>query len=357
MIQWFFLDRVDTETAGTAITDQFDLIIQTLAHIAQATLALLQMTMSRAEVALQLPILEFMPISRAYNVAIHNLQISGKPPYFKYGTVTLFTIYRSKVMKIRPAAVAGTFYTAGAEGLRQLVNSLLDNAPVRSEELPKVLIVPHAGYVYSGATAAAAYSLLSNNRNRISRVVLLGPAHRVYLEGLAAPTADAFATPLGEIMLDREGIATALQLPCVISSDQAHELEHSLETQLPFLQVTLGDFKLLPLLVGHVAPELVAAVIDTLWGGNETLFVISTDLSHFHDYDTARERDQRTCGRILAGDTTLAGDDACGAAAVNGLLASAHGSALQCKLLAHCNSGDTAGDRQRVVGYGTFALH
>lgn len=260
-------------------------------------------------------------------------------------------------MKVRPAAVAGTFYEAQAGSLRQLVNSLLDNARERSAGQPKVLIVPHAGYVYSGATAAEAYSLLRNSGSGISRVVMLGPAHRVYLEGLAAPTHDAFATPLGEIALDRAGIAKALRLPGVISSDQAHEFEHSLETQLPFLQATLGEFKLLPLVVGHVAPEVVGAVIDTLWGGSETLFVISTDLSHFHDYDSARERDQRTCERILAGDTKLTGDDACGAAAVNGLLVSDHGRSLQRALLACCNSGDTAGDRQRVVGYGAFALH
>lgn len=261
-------------------------------------------------------------------------------------------------MRVRRAAVAGSFYEGGENALRQAVARLLDNAPGASErEAPKVLIVPHAGHMYSGATAAAAYRRLDCIASSLTRVVLLGPAHRVYLQGLAVPAVDAFATPLGPVLLDSEGIRRALQMPGVIASDKAHALEHSLEVQLPFLQATLDDFRLLPLVVGDADPDLVAGVIDAFWGGDETLILISTDLSHFHDYDTAVQHDGITCQRILSGASDLKGNDACGAAAVNGLMASRHGAALRRELVANCNSGDTAGDRSRVVGYGAFALY
>jgi len=261
-------------------------------------------------------------------------------------------------MKVRPAAVAGSFYEGREHALRLSVSRLLERAARDGEqEAPKVLIVPHAGHIYSGATAAAAYQRLRPVVSAISRVVLLGPAHRVYVQGLAVPTVQAFDTPLGPVLLDSEAIRRALQLPDVIASDEAHALEHSLEVQLPFLQASLEEFRLLPLVVGDAGPERVAAVIDAFWGGDETLVVVSTDLSHFHDYDTAVRHDETTCERILNGDSDLKGTDACGAAAVNGLMASRHGAALRRELVAHCNSGDTAGDRNRVVGYGAFALY
>lgn len=261
-------------------------------------------------------------------------------------------------MSTRPAAVAGSFYSGNSAALRELVQTLLLAARHQSSRRPKVLLVPHAGYVYSGATAAQAYGLLESEPGEApSRVVLLGPAHRVYLEGMAVPSVDSFTTPLGEVSLDREGIAQALQQPGVCTSDEAHSLEHSLEVQLPFLQQALGSFALTPIVVGKCPPATVGAVIDALWGGPETLIVVSTDLSHFHDYDTAQKHDQATCDRILAGDTGLKGTDACGAAVVNGLFHSENGSALECELLAHCNSGDSSGDLDRVVGYAAFALH
>lgn len=260
-------------------------------------------------------------------------------------------------MRKRNAAVAGSFYPGKQAELEQQVNSLLLAVPDAGLPPVKALIVPHAGYIYSGGTAATAYDCLRRRPRTPSRVVLLGPAHRVYLRGMAVPAAECFTTPLGDIPLDTAGIAQALALPGVQASDHAHELEHSLEVQLPFLQQVLGEFTLLPILVGESPPAEVAAVIDALWGGPETLVIVSSDLSHFHDYATARAHDEDTCGRILRGDTTLRGSDACGAAPINGLLHSAHGRSLQRKLLASCNSGDTGGDRQRVVGYGAFALY
>ena len=259
-------------------------------------------------------------------------------------------------MTVRTAAVAGSFYPGDRTALQTQVEALLRAAPAGDGPAPKVLVVPHAGYIYSGEIAARAYCLLQQAPEPPRRVVLIGPAHRVYLKGLAVPSVDEFATPLGEIPLDRAAIEQILSLPGVQASDEAHELEHSLEVQLPFLQTVLPAFTLVPVVVGHSPPGEVAAAVDTLWGGPETLVVVSSALSHFHDYATARSHDSATCERILAGDTTLDGQDACGAAALNGLLSSRCGSQLSPQLLACCNSGDTAGDRRRVVGYAAFRL-
>ncbi len=259
-------------------------------------------------------------------------------------------------MSIRHPAVAGQFYDADPACLRAHVAALLDSAPAESGPAPAALIVPHAGYVYSGATAARAYRLLEPIRDRIERVVLYGPAHRVPLEGMAVPAVDGFTTPLGDIPLDLASIERAASLPGVVRSDEAHRLEHSLEVQLPFLQSTLGEFSLVPVLVGWCTSQQVATVIDALWGGPETLVVVSTDLSHFHGYDEAQRLDALTCDRIIARDNSLRGEDACGAQVLNGLAASTRAGGLAIELLQRCNSGDTAGDRQRVVGYGAFAL-
>ena len=258
---------------------------------------------------------------------------------------------------VRRAAVAGMFYPGDEATLRQQLTQLLAGSPTDTQGPPKVLIVPHAGYVYSGATAARAYACLKAQRAQIKRVVLLGPAHRVYLQGMALPSVDRFATPLGEVALDRVTLNETASLPGVVVDDHAHALEHSLEVQLPFLQTMLGDFALVPVLVGDAAARDVAGVIDALWGGPETLVVVSTDLSHFHDYDAARALDARTCDRILARATDISGEDACGARALNGLLGADHMRDRSIELLARCNSGDTAGDRERVVGYGAFVAH
>jgi len=260
-------------------------------------------------------------------------------------------------MSTREAAVAGMFYESDRFRLRTQVDDLLDQATTHSRATPKVLIVPHAGYIYSGATAAQAYRSLEPHQEKINRVALLGPAHRVYLKGMAVPSADRFVTPLGEIELDRKSIQRITDLPSVIVSAEAHRLEHSLEVQLPFLQSVLNDFTLAPVVVGDCNAELVAAVIDELWGGTETLLVISSDLSHFHTYNEARQIDATTSGLILDKASNLSGDQACGAHAINGLMCSKHCQSLTVEMLDVCNSGDTAGDKNRVVGYGAFLLH
>ncbi len=260
-------------------------------------------------------------------------------------------------MKIRETAVAGTFYEANPERLRQVLASILDSSPAYSGSRPEALIVPHAGYAYSGSLAGQAYATLAPTADEISRVVLFGPAHRVSLRGMALPDADAFATPLGTVPLDLETISVASALPGVCLSNEAHRLEHSLEVQLPFLQTVLGQFSLIPVVVGDCEASTVAAVVDALWGGPETLLVVSTDLSHFHSYDEARLHDARTCSRLVKKDSTLNGRDACGAYALNGLISSEHCQSLTVEQLAICNSGDTAGNKDRVVGYGAFILH
>lgn len=258
-------------------------------------------------------------------------------------------------MKVRPAAVAGMFYPADTAVLERTVADLLAAAPA-ADDGAKAIIAPHAGYQYSGLTAACAYRLLEGRRDRIRRVVLLGPAHRVYLEGMALPSVDAFTTPLGDVPIDREGVEQALALPGTQVSDEAHAFEHSLEVHLPFLQALLDDFQLVPVVVG-VCPALqVQAVLEALWGGDETLVVVSSDLSHFHAYDEACEIDAGTTARIEAREPTLLGEEACGAYAVNGLLLTATAHDLQVRTLDTRNSGDTAGDRNRVVGYGAYAV-
>jgi MEMO1 family protein len=260
-------------------------------------------------------------------------------------------------MKIRPPAVAGLFYAANAHSLQATVAELLAAAPTPAKAAPKALIAPHAGYVYSGGVAAAAFATLRASAHSITRVVLIGPAHYVPVRGIAAPTVDAFETPLGRVPVDRDAIAAIADLPFVVQSDAAHVPEHALEVELPFLQAILGSFAVVPLLVGDAAPQQVGEVLRRLWGGPETLVVISSDLSHYHDYDTARRRDTATAAAIECGDWSRLGpDQACGALAVAGLLVEAGRRGLSAQRLALCNSGDTAGSRDRVVGYGAWMV-
>lgn len=258
---------------------------------------------------------------------------------------------------IRPAAVAGMFYPAHADALRSEVRALLADAhPPPPPRPPKALIAPHAGYVYSGPIAASAYATLGAARERIRRVVLLGPVHRVAVRGLALPGADRFATPLGEVEVDAAAIAALRELPQVVESPSAHALEHSLEVQLPFLQAALGDFRLVPLAVGDAAPAEVAQVLERVWGGTETLVVVSSDLSHYLPYEAARRIDADTLAAMLALEPRLDHRQACGATPVNGLLQLARRRGMRPALLDARNSGDTAGDRQRVVGYAALAF-
>jgi len=258
---------------------------------------------------------------------------------------------------VRPPAVAGTFYPGSARELERQVRELLSAAPARTDPPPKALIVPHAGYVYSGPVAASAYARLSPAQGRISRVVLLGPAHRVGFPGLALPDASAFATPLGRIELDAPAMIRSLELPQVRVLHAAHEQEHSLEVHLPFLQVVLGTFSLVPFVVGDASPAEVAEVLELLFGGDETLVVVSSDLSHYEDYATARRLDAATCAAIESLDVGAIGvNDACGRAPVRGLLALARARGLSPTTLDLRSSGDTAGPRDQVVGYGSWAF-
>jgi len=260
-------------------------------------------------------------------------------------------------MSTRQAAVAGTFYDADAGRLRQHIKQLLSADTALPETLPRVLIVPHAGYIYSGSTAAHAYRCLMRDPDQIKRVLLLGPAHRVYLKGMAIPSVERFTTPLGEVLLDQEALERIANLPAVQVSDEAHREEHSLEVQLPFLQSVLTEFTLVPVVVGGAEATQVAAVIDAVAEDPRTLVVISSDLSHFLSYRDARQIDAATCEHILQKSTTLSGEEACGARAINGLMASNKARSLEISLLHACNSGDTAGTPNRVVGYAAFALH
>ena len=256
---------------------------------------------------------------------------------------------------VRPPAVAGMFYPAEPGQLALDVQQLLAGA--RAHDLvPKALIAPHAGYIYSGAIAATAYATLRHIAARIRRVVLLGPTHRVAVRGLALPGADAFDTPLGRVVLDTAAASAIAHLPQVSVNAQAHELEHSLEVQLPFLQSVLSDFTLLPLAVGMATAEEVAEVLEIVWGGEETLIVISSDLSHFLPYATAQRVDNVTAQSILKLRQPIAHDQACGGTPINGLIVAAKKHHLTPHLLDLRNSGDTAGSRDQVVGYASFAF-
>jgi len=256
---------------------------------------------------------------------------------------------------VRPPSVAGMFYPADARQLAREVREFMDQA--RPHALaPKALIVPHAGYVYSGAIAASAYVTLKDNASRIRRVVLLGPTHRVAIRGLALPDSDAFETPLGRVKLDTDAAHSLAHLPQVSVSNGVHAQEHSLEVQLPFLQSVLDDFILLPLAVGSATANEVAGVLEALWGGDETLIVISSDLSHYLPYAAAQFADRKTADDILKLHQPINHEQACGGTPISGLIVAARKHHLKPHLLDLRNSGDTAGTLDRVVGYAAFAF-
>jgi MEMO1 family protein len=263
----------------------------------------------------------------------------------------------SQRAKIRPPAAAGLFYAGDPHQLQATVSELLGEVVPSANVLPKALIAPHAGYVYSGRVAAEAFATLRASAQSIARVVLIGPAHFVAVRGIAAPTADGFETPLGCVPVDRHALSAIGDLPFVIASDAPHAPEHSLEVELPFLQALLPNFAVVPLVIGDAAPQHVAEVLRRLWGGAETLIVVSSDLSHYHNYDTAQRLDAATAAAIERGDwESLGPDQACGYLAVAGLLVEAGRRRLTPQRLSLCNSGDTAGSRDRVVGYGAWAV-
>ena len=259
----------------------------------------------------------------------------------------------------RMPAVAGSFYPGNAVELESSIETYLNEvSEVSSPEKPLALIVPHAGYIYSGPVAASGYALLKPHADAIKRVVLLGPSHRVPLLGIATSSQDAFQTPLGEIPLDKETIQQLNQLPFVNSYDEAHLQEHSLEVQLPFLQKVLNDFSLVPLVIGQVDDQQVSELIETLWQSPDTLFLISSDLSHYLEYDKAKQCDKATCKSIEAlQPQNIHYEQACGRSGVAGMLLSAQKHHLHVKTLDLRNSGDTAGPRDRVVGYGCWLFY
>ncbi|MHC8509800.1 MAG: AmmeMemoRadiSam system protein B [Rhodospirillales bacterium] len=261
---------------------------------------------------------------------------------------------------IRPAAVAGRFYPGAKEDLSRLVGGLLDEAYARTNAdapVPKAIVAPHAGYVYSGAVAASAYARLAPAADSITRIVLLGPCHRVAVRGFAVSSADAFATPLGDMPVDTELREAALQIYGVKTFDETHTDEHALEVHLPFLQTMFPKAKVLPIVVGDIEAGAAARVIETLWGGPETLIVVSSDLSHYLDYDTAAEMDARTSAAVEAMDGAAIGSDqACGRAPLRGFLALAKSRGMAAETVDLRNSGDTAGSKDRVVGYGAWVF-
>lgn len=258
---------------------------------------------------------------------------------------------------IRQPAVAGTFYSANPEELKRSVGEMLAAARVQADTpCPKAIIAPHAGHMFSGPVAASVYARLAGGKDTISRVVLLGPSHRVGFRGIAATTAGTYRTPLGDIPLDSEAVARVAKMPGAGYLDQAHLQEHSLEVHLPFLQRMLGDFQLVPLVVGDASKEDVCGVLEALWGGPETLIVISSDLSHYHGYEEARQRDSRTSDKIVHLNANLSGEEACGCRPINGLLHLAGKRGLKVEQLDVRNSGDTAGPRDQVVGYGAYMI-
>lgn len=258
--------------------------------------------------------------------------------------------------RLRPAAVSGLFYPDSAHELESAVRRYLHEGEAESGLIgpARALIAPHAGYRYSGPIAGSSFRQLLVGGPPVERVVLLGPSHRYYFRGLALPDADAFETPLGNVPVDRELCERVSDLPYLQVSYQAHAQEHSLEVELPFLQEILGEFTLLPVVVGSASGESVAELLERVWTDPETLVVVSSDLSHFLAYDQAARLDADTANRVIDLRADLTGERACGAIPINGLLIAARRRSLSGKLLDLRNSGDTAGDRSRVVGYGAF---
>lgn len=257
---------------------------------------------------------------------------------------------------VRAPAVAGVFYPESRGELGALVDRLLDSAhPAAEARAPKAIVVPHAGYVYSGPIAASAFKLFQPISDRIQRIILIGPTHRAYIDGLASPGATALATPLGQIHVDEESLA---RIPEVVDDPRAHAREHSLEVQIPFLQRVAPNAKIIPLVVGQAPPEVVGRILERLWDGPETRIVISSDLSHYLPYEEGRHTDARTARRIATlGAQPIGPDEACGANGINGLLWVARKKQLRGRIVDLRSSGDTAGSREEVVGYGAFAFY
>jgi AmmeMemoRadiSam system protein B len=336
-------------------------------HEAQPPLALVQFAQTWANVALDAAVGEPVPVTRrkmrTFEFLFHTKRScsDGEGHTIEHARFAKFWEYRvgaPALLAIRTAAVAGLFYPAAAAELRGEIAELLGGTEtVAAAPVPKVLISPHAGYIYSGRVAAAGYRRLAPARERITRVVLLGPSHVVGFHGLAAASADGWQTPLGSVPVDRPLVVRLIEAKLIEVLDAAHAREHSLEVHLPFLQSALGGFALVPIVTGEASPQAVAAVLDAVWGGPETLIVVSTDFSHYLDYRTCQETDLQTAEAIERLDPDALGpESACGRVPVRGLLAVAKRRGMGIARLDLRNSRDTAGPRQRVVGYGSWAL-
>jgi len=263
--------------------------------------------------------------------------------------------WRPGKMQLRKPAVAGSFYPAQPDRLRRQVVELLTDARTALKITPKALIAPHAGYIYSGRIAALAFATLFDTASTFARIMLIGPAHYIAIRGVAFTAIDAFETPLGHVPVDHDGLNEITGLQFVSRNDAAHALEHAIEVELPFLQTVLPSFSLLPLVVGDATAHEVAQVLARLWSGPETLLVISSDLSHYHSYETARRLDATTAAAIENGDwASLGPGQACGYLPIAGLLIEANRHNFKARRLSLCNSGDTAGPRDQVVGYGAW---
>jgi AmmeMemoRadiSam system protein B len=259
---------------------------------------------------------------------------------------------------IREPAVAGYFYPADPGELSAMVDTLIDAAPVvNAPTSAHAYIVPHAGYIYSGGVAASAYASIKRSGRPLGRVIIIGPSHRVYLRGIAVPQADVFRTPLGDVPIDAKRKRALIRRGDVILSDAPHSLEHSLEVQLPFLQRLSNELEILPLVVGEASPHYVASMLADVFDDDDTLLLASSDLSHYLAYEQAQQQDAATDARIRAFANDLSGEQACGAVALNGVLTFAKRRHASITPLARLNSGDTVGDRSRVVGYGAYAIH
>ncbi|SDK33288.1 hypothetical protein SAMN04488540_12628 [Ferrimonas sediminum] len=258
-------------------------------------------------------------------------------------------------MSVRSTAVAGSFYPDDPAVLAEQLDQLV--TPGHALGMPKAVIVPHAGYVYSGEVAGRLFGSLDAIAGHVSRVVMLGPSHRVSFEGIALPGVEGFDTPFGVVEIDTAACQRLLDIDGIEVRDDVHQQEHSLEVQLPFIKRCFTKARIVPLLVGGASATLVAKAMKRLWGGDETLMVISSDLSHFMEYAEAKDKDRRTCHRIETLDGPLHGDDACGCRAINGLMLLAKERGMQVRCMEYLNSGDTAGDKQRVVGYASFAVY
>ncbi|OLQ74771.1 AmmeMemoRadiSam system protein B [Photobacterium proteolyticum] len=258
-------------------------------------------------------------------------------------------------MNIRPPAVAGSFYDKSPETLQCQLDSWLIPTTDEYKKI-RAVVVPHAGYVYSGKVAAQAYRYLKSQADTIKRVILIGPSHRYFFQGCAIPSVDYFASPLGNIAIDKQSVEILREIDDIEVSDQIHAFEHCLEVQLPFLQTCLNEFTLLPLLTSNVSPVNVANIIDSLWQDDSTLLVISSDLSHYHPYSEAQKIDQDTCSLIEHYDPSLTPEQACGSTGINTLLLLAKQRDYQITRIELKNSGDTAGDKERVVGYVSYLI-